>query len=85
MAMRAAGLGPENDYAGEDQQLLEGVPHQQTRNCLTVIKIWSRATDWAFTPRQTGRLTVGRNINSTDASFVEEEAPFRNTYISRRK
>jgi hypothetical protein len=34
-------------------------PHQQTRNCLTVIRI---AQDGSLTPRQTGRLTVGRNI-----------------------
>jgi hypothetical protein len=40
----------------------EGAPHQQTRSCLTVIKIWSYAPDGCFIPRQTGRLTVGRNI-----------------------
>jgi hypothetical protein len=40
----------------------ESVPHQQTNNCLTVIKIWSEAPDGCFIPRQTGRLTVGRNI-----------------------
>jgi hypothetical protein len=40
----------------------EGAPHQQNRNCLTVIKIWSYAPDGCLTPRQTGRLTVGRNI-----------------------
>jgi hypothetical protein len=44
----------ENYGAGEDQQqftrqtrplVREGVPHQQTRNCLTVIKIWYWAPD----------------------------------------
>jgi hypothetical protein len=40
----------------------EGAPHPQTRNCLTVIKIWSWAPDGCLTARQTGRLTVGRNI-----------------------
>jgi hypothetical protein len=40
-------------------------PHQQTRNCLTVIKIWSWAPDGALTPRQTGRLTVRRIITLT--------------------
>jgi hypothetical protein len=40
----------------------ESAPHQQNRNCLTVIKIWSLAPDGCFIPRQTGRLTVGRNI-----------------------
>jgi hypothetical protein len=39
----------------------ESAPHQQTRNCLTVIKIWSCEPDGCFIPRQTGRLTVGRN------------------------
>jgi hypothetical protein len=33
----------------------DGVPHQQTRNSQTVIKIWSWAPKWV-------RLTVGHNI-----------------------
>jgi hypothetical protein len=40
----------------------ESDPHQQTSNWLTVIKIWSQTPDGLFIPRQTGRLTVGRNI-----------------------
>jgi hypothetical protein len=40
----------------------ESAPHQQTCNCLTVIKIWSYAPDGCFIPRETGRQTVGRNI-----------------------
>jgi hypothetical protein len=36
----------------------EVVPHQQTRNWLTVTKIWSWTPDGGLTPRQ----TVGRNI-----------------------
>jgi hypothetical protein len=43
----------------------EGVPRQQTRNCMTVIKISSWAPDECLTPRQTGRLTVGRKITFT--------------------
>jgi hypothetical protein len=40
----------------------ESVSHQQIRNCLTVIQIWLYAPYGCFIPRQTGRLTVGRNI-----------------------
>jgi hypothetical protein len=35
---------------------------QQTRICLTVMKIWSWAPGGGLTPKQTGRLTVGRNM-----------------------
>jgi hypothetical protein len=41
----------------------ESAPHEQTRNCLTVIRIWSWAPDGCFIPKQTGRLIVGRNIS----------------------
>jgi hypothetical protein len=40
----------------------ESAPHQQTRNCLRVIKIWLQALDGCFIPRQTGRLTIVRNV-----------------------
>jgi hypothetical protein len=40
----------------------ESAPHQQTRNCLIVIQIWPWAPAGCFIPRETGRLTVGRNI-----------------------
>jgi hypothetical protein len=43
----------------------EGAPHQQTRNCLTEIKLRSWAPDGGLTPRQTYWLTVGRNVNLT--------------------
>jgi hypothetical protein len=43
----------------------EGAPHQQTPNCLAVIKFWSRAPDGCLAPRQTGRLIVGRNKTLT--------------------
>jgi hypothetical protein len=65
------GLGPENDCAGEASSnckwqshplVRESAPPQQTRNCLKVITIWSQAPDGCFIPRETGRLTVGRNI-----------------------
>jgi hypothetical protein len=42
--------------------LREGAPHQQTRNCLTVIKLWSYAPDGCFITRQTGWVTIGCNI-----------------------
>jgi hypothetical protein len=51
---------------GQNRPLVrEGVPHQQIRDGLTVIKIWSWAPDGSLTPRQTGRLTVGSNITLT--------------------
>jgi hypothetical protein len=43
----------------------EGLPHQQTSNCLTVIKIVSWVPDGCLSPRQTGRMTVCRNITLT--------------------
>jgi hypothetical protein len=43
----------------------ESAPHEKTRNCLTVTKIWSWAPDGCFIPRHTGWLTVGRNITLT--------------------
>jgi hypothetical protein len=39
----------------------EIAPHQQTCNCLTVIKIWSWVPGECFIPRENGRLTVGCN------------------------
>jgi hypothetical protein len=43
----------------------EGAPQQQTHDCLTVTKFCSWPPDECLTPRQTGRLTVGRNITFT--------------------
>jgi hypothetical protein len=41
----------------------EGAPHKNKTVTIThVIKIWSEAPDGCSAPRQTGRLTVGRNI-----------------------
>jgi hypothetical protein len=41
----------------------EGAPHQQTRSCLKIIKERrEKIGRGCLTPRQTGRLTVGRNI-----------------------
>jgi hypothetical protein len=48
----------------------ESAPHVQTRNCMTAIKIWSQAPDGCFIPRQTGRLTVGRNIRLRLSSCI---------------
>jgi hypothetical protein len=47
----------------------EGGPHQQTRKCLILIKIWSWTPDGCMTRRQTGRLTVRRNITLTSKMF----------------
>jgi hypothetical protein len=49
-----------SDYDRGKQQtrplVRDGVTHPQTRNCLTLTKIWG------LTPRLTGRLTVGHNV-----------------------
>jgi hypothetical protein len=45
----------------------ESAPHQQTCNCLTVIKIG------CFIPRQAGRLTVGRNVRLRLKWVVQRE------------
>jgi hypothetical protein len=51
----------------------ERAPHNnKTVTVIQVIKIWSSAPNGCFIPRQTGRLTVGRNIklNSTQMSSI---------------
>jgi hypothetical protein len=65
-----AGLGPKNDYAGEDQQQLEtGGPfsRQKERSILTNSQLSdsNKKVVVRLTPRQTGRLTVRRNITLT--------------------
>jgi hypothetical protein len=46
------------------QPVREGAPHEQIRSCLTNKNlVFGPRCDW--TPRQTGRLTVGHNINLT--------------------
>jgi hypothetical protein len=74
MVMSPAGLGSENDSAGEAGSNCKrqtrpfvsmGASHQQTRNCLAVKKNLVFGSRWALTPRQTDRLTVRRNINLT--------------------
>jgi hypothetical protein len=71
MVTSPKGLGPKKDYAGECQQHIQktdpsfrhrGRPQKQGRNCQRLINIWSWAPDGCFIPRQTGRLTAGRNI-----------------------
>jgi hypothetical protein len=47
----------------------EGTPQQEIRKCMTVIKILSWPPDGGLTPRQTDRLTIGRNITSTSAQL----------------
>jgi hypothetical protein len=53
----------------------ESAPHQQACNCLTVIKIWSWAPEGCFIPRQTRRLTVGRNIRLRLSESVVRYSP----------
>jgi hypothetical protein len=71
--MNPVGLKSEKGCAGDAQQKLKtagrtsrqiGRPHQQTRICLKreKRKNWLRVPDGCLTSRQTGRLTVGRNI-----------------------
>jgi hypothetical protein len=50
-----------------------GSLHRQIRNCLAVVTIWSWAPDGRLTPRETGRLTVGRNIIL--ACFMQQKLP----------
>jgi uncharacterized protein YbbK (DUF523 family) len=51
----------------------ESAPHQQTLKFLTVIKICSEAQTGALFPRQTGRLTLGRNIRLRLSQAVSHE------------
>jgi hypothetical protein len=52
-------------------------PHQQIRNCLTAIKIWSWAPDGCLTPTQTGRLAIGRNVT---LAVTEIQTKFKHTF-----
>jgi hypothetical protein len=63
--MTALARASSNFKRQTDPLVREGAPCQETRNCLIVIKIWSWAPDGCLTPRQTGRLTVGRNTIMT--------------------
>jgi hypothetical protein len=74
MATIPTGLGPENDCAGEGQYQLQTADpssHQRGRPKLTNQQLSDNNQDlvvsprWCFVPRQTGRLTVGRNITLT--------------------
>jgi hypothetical protein len=71
MAMSPAGLGPENNCAGEDQQLLQTTgpaSHQRGRPTSANQQVSDSGKNlvmcprWGLTPRQTLRLTVGPNI-----------------------
>jgi hypothetical protein len=68
-----------SDYAGEitgscklqtHPLVTEGAPHQHPRSYLTVLKTWCWSPDGCLTPRQTGRLTVRRNITLIRAWIV---------------
>jgi hypothetical protein len=75
MFMCLVGLRPEKGCAGSTQQKLKttdptslqrGRPTLLICNCIKIIKErkknWSGVLDGCLTPRQTGRLTIGRNI-----------------------
>jgi hypothetical protein len=76
MVTSSAGLGPESDSAGKAQKELyeqvTDVPSRQ-RECPVTRnpqmsdnnKNLVKAPNGCLTPRQTGRLTVSRNITST--------------------
>jgi hypothetical protein len=65
MVMSPAGLGPENDCAGEDQKQLQTTDpssRQKGRPTLTNPQMTETKVDGSLTPKQTSRLTIGRNI-----------------------
>jgi hypothetical protein len=55
----------------------DSAPHQQTRNCLTVIKI-------CFIPRQTGRLTDSRNMRLDSTEHTHRQYTESSTEIDQR-
>jgi hypothetical protein len=67
-----------NDCKRQTRPLVrERAPYQQTRKNIAVIKIWSYASGGRFIPRQTGRLTVGRNIRlEWERDSFTRESPF---------
>jgi hypothetical protein len=74
MVMNPAGLGSENDCAGEGQQQLHttdpssghrGRPTSTNPQLSDSNKNLVLGPKWDLTPRQTGRQTVGRNITLT--------------------
>jgi hypothetical protein len=75
MVMNPSGLGPEEDFSGEAQQELYDPSSRQRGRCIITSlqlsthnfkekekKNCSRFPDGGLTPRQTGRLTVGRKM-----------------------
>jgi hypothetical protein len=86
MAVSSEGLGPKSECSGKDQKQLynklqtrplvrEGATKYHTRRCLKEIsrrkKNWSRVSDGRLTPRQTGRLTVGRKLTPTSVTSYQ--------------
>jgi hypothetical protein len=74
MVASPKGLGPDDDCAGEGQQQLQTTDassRQRERPTSTNPQLSAsnqdlpQAPDWCFIQRQTGRLTVGRNITLT--------------------
>jgi hypothetical protein len=59
----------------------ESAPHQETRNCLTVLKIWSWTPHGYFIPRQTGLLTVGRHKTQLSSAQLSSACNWRTNTI----
>jgi hypothetical protein len=64
MVMGPAELGPENDCAGEDQQQINDRPILSSKRAHHINKP-STVSQKQKIPRQTGRVTFGRNITLT--------------------
>jgi hypothetical protein len=54
-----------NSYSNRPFLSSERAPHVSKLTTVWLIKIWSWAPVGCFTPRYTGQLTVGRNIDLT--------------------
>jgi hypothetical protein len=79
MVLSSAGLRPNSDCSGKAQKQLysklrtrplvrEGATKLHTRNLKEISrrkKNWAHIPDGRLTPRQTGRLTVGRKLTLT--------------------
>jgi hypothetical protein len=95
MVVSSAGPRPKSDCSGKAQKQLnrklqtrplvrEGATKQQTRSCLKEIsrrkKNWSWVPDGRLTPRQSGRLTVGRKLTSTSTSTSTSDETVKYSY-----
>jgi hypothetical protein len=87
MVVSSVELRPKSDCSGKAQNqfysklqtrplVREGATKYQRRSCLKEIsrrkRNWSRVPDGRLTPRQVGRLTVGRKLTSSSTSWILE-------------